>query len=843
VQFGSGSAGARILEADILAVKSSHAIAPALILSLALPTFQCRVRGVSIPRVQAENEPPELYDLRGQANALYRAGKYLQAIRIYETGYEEAKRRRSLRSAVRFLNNLGSAHYQMFRYRDAIQAYLEARDIAAAQGDRETLGALSVNLSSLYVQMGDTEAALEAAEQGLKLPSDATAKFKAKLLIQCARIKERQREPEQAAALLRDAIEASRAQLDAASEAQAWNELGDTLLDCGRLQPAERALLEAFRLRKLTHDDRLYYSYESLGNLYARLGDLQSASTLFDRAIDGARVVSPSAMWSSYYERGNVKLAQARYEDAFADFGTALQCVRRWRAEVLPADAFRISSEVEKHHVYSSFIELGSRLYAQTGRKRFAELTFAAAEESRAASLRALWAGPDLTKKLPNEYWQALADLYREEAALLKRGPDADTEPVRRLRLRVAEMEARAGLDFPRDPSDAEPAGGSLLERTRRALRPTEVFLGFHLGDTDSCLWIVARQGYEFRRLPSRADLAGNAGLFLKALRDNSPDAAALGTRLYSQLFGASSRRLLDKPVWIVAPDGPLFEVPFAALVEGSKPRSDTPVFVVERHAIQVVPGVSALFPTAAPECDGPVVGLADPIYNRADPRLPHRPSTGGSSPGRQPGSRLLAPPIELARLVGSAREIEDCARIWRSNGYNPILLRGAAANRENLAEALRRNPAVLHVAAHILFPPQESGPALVALALQPRGEIEFLSATEIAAMRLRLGLVVLNGCSSARAAALPGAGLMGMTRAWLAAGARAVIVTRWATADQGAGELFQSFYDHLSSPRGLHRRRSFAQLLQEAQLTELRAGGRRANPAYWAAYFCVERN
>ena len=109
--------------------------------------------------------------------------------------------------------------------------------------------------------------------------------------------------------------------------------------------------------------------------------------------------------------------------------------------------------------------------------------------------------------------------------------------------------------------------------------------------------------------------------------------------------------------------------------------------------------------------------------------------------------------------------------------------------------------------------------------------------------MRLRLGLVVVNGCSSAHAAVLPGAGLMGITRAWLSAGARAVIVTRWAMADQEDGELFRTFYEHFSALRRSTRRRSLAELLQEAQLAELRAGGRRANPSNWAAYFCVERN
>ena len=198
---------------------------------------------------------------------------------------------------------------------------------------------------------------------------------------------------------------------------------------------------------------------------------------------------------------------------------------------------------------------------------------------------------------------------------------------------------------------------------------------------------------------------------------------------------------------------------------------------------------------------------------------------------------------IELARLVGSGKEIENCARVWRSRGSEPIILQGETASRANLMDALRHKPAVLHLAAHVLFPPQDSSPGMLALSLTPAGELELLTASEIAGMRLNLGLVVLNGCSSGRAAILPGAGLMGMTRAWLAAGARAVIVTRWATADQNEGKLFQAFYQSLSPTSDSVRRKSFAQSLQQAQIAELHAGGRRANPSNWAAYFCVERN
>jgi CHAT domain-containing protein len=267
----------------------------------------------------------------------------------------------------------------------------------------------------------------------------------------------------------------------------------------------------------------------------------------------------------------------------------------------------------------------------------------------------------------------------------------------------------------------------------------------------------------------------------------------------------------------------------------GTPRDSGSPRFLIERHAIRIVPMVSALFPSSARESEGPFVGLGDPLYNRVDDRLP-RPSASGSVPV---GSGA---PLELARLVGSAREVEMCSDIWRSSGARSILLEGARANEENLIQALRQNPQVLHIATHFLFPANDSGPGMIALSLQPGYRIQLLSASEIGSFRANLGLVVLDGCNSAHAAILPGAGLMGMTRAWLAAGARAVIVTRWAAVDADAGELFRSFY-RLYSQRPPGRPISFGGLLRQAQLAALDSGGPHALPAYWASYYCVERN
>ena len=251
----------------------------------------------------------------------------------------------------------------------------------------------------------------------------------------------------------------------------------------------------------------------------------------------------------------------------------------------------------------------------------------------------------------------------------------------------------------------------------------------------------------------------------------------------------------------------------------------------MEEHALEITPGIWSLLRAPASGTLGPYVGFGDPVYNRADPRF--------RSSGK-PAS--LANGTELSRLAGSDREINQCAKIWRSYGSEVILLKGAAASRENIVEALRRGPSVLHLAAHVVFPAQDSGSGMIALTLRPQGGVDFLSATEISRMHLGLGLVVLNGCSSAQAAILPGAGLMGMTRAWLAAGAQAVIATRWPTPDDDT-ELFSSFYENLHSLARSAEPHPFARALERAQIRQLRTGGSHSGPAYWAAYFCVARN
>jgi CHAT domain-containing protein len=265
------------------------------------------------------------------------------------------------------------------------------------------------------------------------------------------------------------------------------------------------------------------------------------------------------------------------------------------------------------------------------------------------------------------------------------------------------------------------------------------------------------------------------------------------------------------------------FEAPLAALEDSSR---QPPAYLAERHVIEIIPGAGYWVEASSRSAEATVpvfVGVGDPIYNTADPRLP--PLSTGTGP-------VAKPALMLPRLVGSGAEVDACARSWRGER---VLLKGAAASRNSLVEQLRRNPAVVHLATHVLESSERPSYGLIALSLTSRRESELLPPFEIAGWRTDAGLVVLSGCHSAQGAELPGTGLLGLTRAWLMAGAHSVISSNWATPDE-SGALFGALYRNLSGERG----GSAAAALRAAQLEMIRSGGWRAKPSSWGAYFVV---
>ena len=766
--------------------------------------------------------------LRREAFLLFQAGEYLKAAQLYRLGAGNALKRLDYFSAARLLNNLGGAEFALVRYTDALPAFLHAREFAERAGDPITMTTASYHLASLYTQMNELNLATEAAARGLAISTvNGPSGDRAALMILLIWLHAKRGDIEQARKSFSEGLHLADLLGSSTLQAHAWDHLGLAYLDRGDLLAAEEALIEAYRLRLMSQDKTITSSYLKLGTLRKAQGNLTSALVLLNRAaetIGGSPVFEP--IWNIYWQRGIVREAGGNSAGAIIDFRSALDFAARWRLGILPANILRTSSEVRLHKLCSSFIQAAGDLYLNTRSAALAQEAFQAAEQNRAAAWRIEATNYGKTR-LPEEYFQLLARLRALETSLLAGDSLTARRAIERIRLELAEAEAKAGLV-------TLPARRTHSAQTGSAKSKT--LFSFYLGEPRSWRWEVTAGRTVMIALPARTVIEERARQFRQAVEGQDPRSVSFGSALYNDLFSGLSPASESSSCWTLVLDQALYEVPIPALVVAVE--AGRPVYLVERRAIKLAPASEISFSLAPDSLENrQFIGVGDPVYNTADPRW-DGPRRSADSPRlfrllpRLEGSRATASALYLPRLAGSGYELSACARVWDEPGSK--LLTGMDASLPRLTAAVAGQPAIIHLATHVI-PSASANQAHIALSLQAGGDTQLLTADDIAAFRTQAGIVALSGCSSGRAQALPAVGLMGLTRAWLLAGASNVVASLWDTPDD-TGQLFLSFYRHL-------RQTGAAEALGAAQVEMLRSGTWRAQPKYWAAYFTLGRS
>ena len=151
---------------------------------------------------------------------------------------------------------------------------------------------------------------------------------------------------------------------------------------------------------------------------------------------------------------------------------------------------------------------------------------------------------------------------------------------------------------------------------------------------------------------------------------------------------------------------------------------------------------------------------------------------------------------LKVARpdMPYAQKEVEMIASI-----FNTRPLTGKQATK---AEVMRRmsSVGVIHIAAHANKHTGE-----IALSPNPGWTSKFpeikdyiLKMSDVQATNLRARLVVLSCSFSGRGRIFKGEGVVGIARAFLAAGARSVLVALWAIDDEATMVFMKSFYQHL---------------------------------------------
>lgn len=460
---------------------------------------------------------------------------------------------------------------------------------------------------------------------------------------------------------------------------------------------------------------------------------------------------------------------------------------------------------------------------------------------------------------------------------------------------RIRRLDADLAAAFPEFAGLHNPSASS-LDEARAGLAPGQVLLFFAdttaLGDVaaETYLWAVTADG-PVRWVRIGRD-SGELAAAVRHLRDmlgvgpltrgataltstsratRADEVIEAGSRIHDALLGPVSDLLAGREL-VVVPSQSLAELPFHLLVAERAPDGAADPYretgwLVRDHAITVLPTVWAL---AAPGPDAgrrgeaepaePYLGFANPLLSgrdgsdlRAFARSGCEAERGPDASG--PGDVL---PVAAALYRGGAADVdavrrlaplpetldEACA-IAELLGAGPeAVIQGAEATEEAIkrlsAEGRLSRAQVLHFATHGLVAGELSALAEPAIVLSPPDAASpeddgLLTASEVAALRLDADWVILSACNTA-AGDGGGEALSGLSRAFLYAGARSLLVSHWPVNSDAAVRLVTEAVGELAADPGIGR----AEALRRAMLAEIDRGGRYADPGNWAPFVLI---
>jgi len=622
--------------------------------------------------------------------------------------------------------------------------------------------------------------------------------------------------------------------------ATSLNNLGLIERQLGHYDTAGEYLERALALKRVLAPGTLTLSntLTELDMVAARQQRLEEARRLYEKALTIRQRVAPDSpgVADVLFLQGALAMTEERPRSAERLWRRATSIVERTQ------EGLRLSADARSRFGARYYLFYGAlaRLLATEGR---AEEGFALMERARSRALRAMLLGSQsipagVSGRLWAAYRRSLERIDRLRAELARRGEsDPATgrgpslvEELQRLEKERNRMAGEIRAEAPRLAGLSRVAAPT-LDQVCRALDPGTVMLSYVIGEEDSVLFVAqpATDVTDCLRtslIPVGAEEIENRieifRTFISRGRTTTEADPALvtqGRRLFDLLLAPAMADIESARRVLIVPDGPLRDLPFAALALPGEPLrylgAWKPLFMNPSGGAFV-----ALKSRRERSGSAGLVAFADPEYGRpprasGDPRLP-----------RLSGSRDEARAIAAA-LGGGAR----------------TFLGGEAT--EARFRAVSGEARYLHLAVHALpdtrFPMKSalffSTPPFAAPSPNADG---VLHAWEIMdRVQCRADVVTLSACSTATGEQVAGEGVLGLARAFQYAGARTVVASQWPVGDRATAELMVRFYQGLKD--GLSTADALRSARQALAASPIRlAGGETLDarhPFNWAAF------
>jgi len=827
--------------------------------------------GQCLPVVESDlNEEQRKLFLSVTARNHHQMGNYSEALKNFDQLLMIARGMEDKLYEESVLGFLANIYLFQGDYTRAITTFQQALAVAKesdSPGSVLNSGRHLGNIGLIYFKLGDLLTARHYYERSLELARNAKdLGGQANMFSHLGELMVAQNELGQAITYYKQALETEEKRPGITSRSFYYSVLPKLYLRAGDYQKAkeaiEQALKSARELKTRLEEPRLL---NDLGDLHLRLNEPESAVKVYQESLQSnAGLDNPSYAWVAHAGLATAYQRLGQLDQARAHYLKAIEVMEDVRAKLVGAEE-TTGFYQHKVEVYKNLIALLLKLNEKHPEQELASKAFHVAESARARAFSDLLAeaGVNLERNLEADLLKRQREIQTSVSKLnAQLINERSKEPAKQDREKIKVLEedlSKADVDIAdwlrelrrRNPlyADMKYPEPLKLEQAQRMLTDHSLLLAYSLGEQESFLFAVSRDGYRVSKLPRSSDIGESVEKLMAAITDGAATSLeryrAHAVKLYKELIQPAGDLLADKRELIIIADGALHRAPFETLISPSiaaLPPADQAdrikwPYLVRQFAISYAPSVSALANlrdyhrgTGAPQKH--FVAYADPIYDQqSTPAIIAAVRSTGD--GQQ---------LKLGRLLHSRDEVEGIAKLF-AKGQADLYLEDFASEENVKTKDRLSQYRIVHFSAHGLVNekrPRFSGIVLSLPKLGKEGvplseEDGLLSAYEILNLKLNADLVVLSACQTGVGKEIKGEGMMGLMRAFMYAGTPSVVVSLWNVNDRSAADLMVRFYRHLWKPGS--EKLNKAEALRKAQLEVIGMGSK---PYHWAPFILV---
>ncbi len=388
----------------------------------------------------------------------------------------------------------------------------------------------------------------------------------------------------------------------------------------------------------------------------------------------------------------------------------------------------------------------------------------------------------------------------------------------------------------------------SLKEIQNGLLDPQTALIEYFAGNDSIYILSVTQSDFSVEVIAKRRDLAQQINDFretilTKTLSDYPNQAYAL----YEMLLASTVERLNVQNL-IIIPDAALSALPFEALlskpaeIAGGAKAFQSLEYVIKDFSISYAYSATLLLQTRLHE---------QPDFSKD--YLAYAPVFSGGLPAGSRGEKFLSGNLggETIRssnrvfgyLPASKIEVNRIFEIFSKRygflekwlGDKSMIALENNANEARLKSTPLADYRYLHFATHGFV--NNDDPKLSGLVLSQDSTLAddgILHLSEIYNLDVNADLVVLSACETGLGQIAKGEGIIGMTRGFLYAGARNLLVSLWQVNDQTTADLMVDFYTEMLEDGGK------VKALRRAKLALISNNPEYAKPFYWAPFILI---